>query len=508
MKTPGHRGAAVAAVSMLAALALSPATARRPAYPGLSSFLARALGVTPGPAPATPPSAYPPAPRALAAPDVLSETNVMRAGDVVERQDLSADPPILSCNPGKQTAQNETTIAVNPSDPDNLVGGTNDYRLYNPRIFRFDGAGGVYTSFDGGRTWRIGLLPGLVKWNRAAPGPYETAGDPAVAAGPGGVFWYANIAFDRTFDHSGIAVSRSTNGGLTWTTRFVVRDSGGQILNDKEWVAADPRNPNVAYVTWSRFVSGLQATIVLSKTVDGGRQWSKPAVISTLPVNQGSVVQVGRDGRVHVVWAAGLVALAYAVSDDGGATFETRILAPISVIDEVLLGSSFRASSLPGFALDGDALHVVWPNWNGVSADVVYVRSTDGGATWSLPAVLGPLEGDQFMPWVGASNGRVAVSWFDRAERNDRYIVGAVVSRDAGASWSDRVTLTSATSDAGRGNRSGENCDIFIGDYGGIAVGRDGVAHPLWTDVRDGNSPGDPATTADQDPYTARIPIR
>src|SRR5581483_1014662 len=35
----------------------------------------------------------------------------------------------LGCN----TAQNETTIAVNPQNPWNLVAGTNDYRVFNTR---------------------------------------------------------------------------------------------------------------------------------------------------------------------------------------------------------------------------------------------------------------------------------------------------------------------------------------------------------------------------------------
>jgi hypothetical protein len=44
----------------------------------------------------------------------------------------------LGCN----TAQNETTIAVNPSNPRNLVAGTNDYRVFNTREGRNDGLRG------------------------------------------------------------------------------------------------------------------------------------------------------------------------------------------------------------------------------------------------------------------------------------------------------------------------------------------------------------------------------
>ncbi|HEY4024101.1 MAG TPA: exo-alpha-sialidase, partial [Pseudonocardiaceae bacterium] len=39
---------------------------------------------------------------------------------------------------GCDTAQNETTIAVNPANPRNIVSGTNDYRVFNTREARND----------------------------------------------------------------------------------------------------------------------------------------------------------------------------------------------------------------------------------------------------------------------------------------------------------------------------------------------------------------------------------
>ena len=43
---------------------------------------------------------------------------------------------------------------------------------------------------------------------------------------------------------------------------------------------------------------------------------------------------------------------------------------------------------------------------------------------------------------------------------------------------------------------------VFIGDYTGMAVGSDGVAHSMWTDFR-----GNPGTTKpNQDAVTAAVP--
>jgi len=50
---------------------------------------------------------------------------------------------------GCSSPQNETTIVVNPSNPQNLVGGANDYRVFNTRENRNDSSGWAYASVDG-----------------------------------------------------------------------------------------------------------------------------------------------------------------------------------------------------------------------------------------------------------------------------------------------------------------------------------------------------------------------
>src|SRR2546425_4477001 len=66
------------------------------------------------------------------------------------------------------TAQNETPVAVNPLNPDNIITGANDWN-YN------DGCA-VNASFDGGHTWTPtlpnGFIPALTKFTNdpAVPG--------------------------------------------------------------------------------------------------------------------------------------------------------------------------------------------------------------------------------------------------------------------------------------------------------------------------------------------------
>src|SRR6266571_4709639 len=474
----------------------------------LSGLPAQSRGPRAAFLPVTRGRAYPLAAVSAASVATGANVNVIGSNDVVQ-QGIINGVHVYTCNPGKDTAQNETTIASSGST---LVAGTNDYRLYEPSENRYDSSGGFYRSTDGGTGWSAGFLPGLVRADTAAPGPYESAGDPAVVSGPAGTFWYANIAFDRTDAANSVAVSRSTNGGASWSTHFVVQtpaNQGTAIFNDKEWIGADPSDStgNTAYVTWTLY-KGSSSAIVISKTTDGGVTWSAPHRISNVFTDdQGSTVVVSKTGTVYVTFETfngSTDSVAFAVSTDGGATFTTRLIAPVSDIPSPLPGATFRDDSFPALALDGSTLHVVWSNWNGTNADVVYMRSTNGGASWSSPVTIGGGAGDQFFPWIAARNGVAYASWMNRAS-GDTYSIAGAASTNGGASWSSPVTLSTATSDVQSGNAFGfPNCAFsFIGDYSGITVDSSGVGHSLWTDIR--FDPFDPPGNADQDPFTATL---
>lgn len=486
-----------------------PAAAGSPHFHfALSGLPAQSRGPRAAALPVTRGMTYRSAARSAASVTTGPNVDVVGSNDVVQQGTING-VRVFTCNPGKDTAQNETTIAASGST---LVAGANDYRLYEPSEDRYDSSGGFYRSANGGRTWSAGLLPGLVRADTAAPGPYESAGDPAVVAGPNGTFWYANIAFDRSDAANSVAASRSADGGKTWSTHFVVQTSataGKRIFNDKEWIAADPTDPtgNTAYVTWTLFKNRSSA-IVISKTTNGGLTWSVPKKVSSLfSTTEGSTVVVGKDGTVYVTFEAFTGsgdAVAFAVSHNGGGTFTTKLVAPINDIPSPLPGATFRDNSFPALALDGSTLHVVWSNWNGTDADVVYMRSTNGGATWSAPVTIGGGTGDQFFPAIAARNGTIYASWFNRGS-GDTYTIAGAASANGGATWSAPATVSTATSDVQAGNEfSFPNCAAnFIGDYSGVTVDSNGVGHSLWTDIR--TDQFDPPNNADQDPFTATI---
>src|SRR2546428_3615082 len=114
-------------------------------------------------------------------------------------------------------SQNESPLAVNPTNEMNMITGNNDWN-YN------DGCG-MNVTFDAGKTWTPslpnGFLPGITKFtndpNVAGTGAYDAGGDPAVAFGPDGTAYFVCQAFNFTPPFAiAMLANRSTDGGKTW----------------------------------------------------------------------------------------------------------------------------------------------------------------------------------------------------------------------------------------------------------------------------------------------------
>jgi hypothetical protein len=463
---------------------------------------------------------------------------------------------------GCSAAQNETTIAVNPFNPRNLVAGSNDYRVFNARENRNDGSGWAYTSFDGGATWKDVQLPHLT-FQTGATGALsymDSAGDPAIAFGPHNTVYYANLVFSRAVppdgqqQASGLAVSVSHDGGLTWDEPSILQLDGvtatGQptptyVFNDKEWIAADPTTGTV-YVTWTKFTytqegEYIESPIVVKKSTNFGRTWSETHRVAPglagfaggiTPFDQGSNPQVGRDGTLYVAYEASVCetadcdaaddhdAVVVATSRDGGRTFRNEEVALDFDFPATLTGENFRLDSFPLMAYDWltDRLWITWADdRNGVyddegqsvktNGDVFVVGSRKGSTGWGRPLQVGSAQ-DEFFPGVAAFAGRVAVSYYTR--RFDPNGVGLDFAYSVG--WGTGIggaplrRITTQTSDPriqflGFDEEGNEIQGVFIGDYTDIDIGVDLKIHPCWTDFR-----GRPGVTApNQDVYTQTI---
>ena len=334
----------------------------------------------------------------------------------------SVQPPDVTVNGDTAAApQNETAIAVDPTNPNRIVAGANDYvsRTWpctisgTPCSALGDGYSGTYFSNDGGQTWcctatdpsHLGtLIPGV---ERLTGGIYDAGGDPSVAFDSHGTPYYAGLGFDRTAAPNTVTVSRGTfsGGNLTWSApTFINATTSPAILNDKEWIAVDANASSPfrdrVYVTWTRFKFNakngnyVQSPIFFVSSSDGGHTFTAPkSIAGNVLYGQGSRPVVGPDGTVYVFWDgstrhATLDSTYMVKSSDGGATWSQPV--EVSPLNEIglLHDTAFRNNGFPAAAAapNGD-LYVTWnTDTASIGSVAVYSKSTNGGATWSAPA--------------------------------------------------------------------------------------------------------------------------
>ena len=381
--------------------------------------------------------------------------------------------------------QNETVISVNPQDPLNLIGGANDYRAGSVKC-------GYYASQDGGQTWTDGVLGGTVH-------PFQ--GDPVVAFCNNGEAVYVCLSFIGAFQAHGLFAYNSSDGGLNWSgPNTIVNRQNGFPFADRPWAECDRTNgsfANRAYVSWSEFGAGTR--IVLRFSVDGGATWSTNRNVSDGTSTQGSHIAIGPQGQVYVAWSdSGRIG--FDRSLDGGASFGTDVFP--STVNSISSDPVFRRNSHPAIAADRSSgshsgnVYIAWADDRNGDPDILFVRSVDGGTTWSTPTLINddrPGTGaDQWFPSLYVDpKGRVIATWYDRRQTPGErpYEIWGAISRDGGQTFDTNFVLTEEMSN---GALNG-----FIGDYSDTTATEDRL-YALWTDLRAG--------TGETDAYTDTYP--
>jgi hypothetical protein len=264
---------------------------------------------------------------------------------------------------GRGQAQNETTVAQNPSNPRQIVGAYNDYR-------RGDGTCGAAFSGNGGQNWTDTTLPtGFTRggaFGGAAREYWQGGGDPSVAWDSRGNAYLACQLFERgpgttnnPDQSSSVYVFRSTgDGGASWDfpgrPAIETFTTIGAPFNDKPYMtidnhAASPFRDRI-YVTWTIFDADGTAYIWEVHSDDYGQSFSSPVLVSG---------------------TSSLCSNTFGVPTPQGACNENQYSDPFTGPD--------------------GALYVAFSNFNNTVTgqdnrnQVLLVRSTDGGQTFGAP---------------------------------------------------------------------------------------------------------------------------
>ncbi len=406
--------------------------------------------------------------------------------------------------------QNETTIAINPTNPRNLVAGSITFET---------GAGecAAYASTDRGKTWTHQVLP-----NAAG---FLLAGDPVVAFDRSGTAYFLCMNLNR--DGAGNAIQhtqyvyRSTDGGQVWGAPVIAIGSAMANTDDKGHLAVDDHASSAfagnVYVANTRLNTGK---IRFARSTDGGLSFLPDQPVNDADIGFPANIAVGVDGAVYVSWARELsgspgdsVAIMLDKSTDGGATFgaltggtDHQIKAGGVVDDGEVRAYPLRGNGSPVLGThpaDPNVVYAVWaqdpPGTD--DSDVVFSRSLDGGNTWLSPIRVNKDVNpageffSQFWPTIAVdpTDGEIDVVWYSDVNDPNRTDATPLVdlyfasSTDGGASFGPSVRVSPTSSSP---QPSG-----FFGDYIGIdALG--GVAHPIWTDTTlGGQGDQDVATT-------------
>ena len=337
-------------------------------------------------------------------------------------------------------AANEPSICVDPNNPNRMSIG---WRQFDSVASNFREAGFAYTT-NGGTRW---IAPGVLQNN-------VFRSDPVLNSDTAGRFFYLSLLQNFFVD-----LWRSITGGQSWT--MVGPADGG----DKQWFTIDNTNSSghgFQYQCWSTDGNNFGGR-QFSRSTNGGLSWMNPINIpnsprwGTLDVDSNGILFIG-----GVNLNTGQIWCVRSTNARNGAvvpTFDqiTRVNLGGDIVfgepinPEGLVGQVFLAVDRSGSSTNNNVymLASVQPSGTSTGSDVMFVRSTDAGHTFSAPRRINddPVNHAKWH-WFGAlsvaPSGRIDSVWYDM--RNSPNNVTSQLfysySTDGGNSWSPNVAVS------------------------------------------------------------------
>jgi hypothetical protein len=338
-------------------------------------------------------------------------------------------------------AANEPSISMDPTNPSRMAIG---WRQFDTIASNFREAGYGHTT-DGGITW---TFPGVLQ-----DGLFRS--DPVTTSDETGIFFYNSLRSDG-FSFFCTDIWRSTDGGAAWT---LISGKQGAIGGDKQWFTIDKTGgPGHGF----QYQANDQASCdigIFNRSTDAGITWETPIgipnepIFGTLDVDSNGNLYVGGEG-VGGFWCAR--------SSNAQIGNQTPVFDQNTPVD---LGGQLVGGGINPGGLDGQAFLAVDHSGTATNdyiymlasveppgrstTDVMFARSTDGGATFSEPVRINDDGNPSKWHWFGtfsvAPNGRLDAVWYDNRNANnfDSQLFYSY-STDAGVTWAPNVPVSNS----------------------------------------------------------------
>jgi hypothetical protein len=426
----------------------------------------------------------------------------------------------VSQRPGNES---EETVAVNPTNPRNIVIVTN---VDHPAAGLFEGV-----SFDGGTTWTTKLI-----------GDNDNLGD--ACCDPSLSFdRYGNLFMTYLYNvELKVPIALSTDGGLHFNliANIVKPPKQGLSASGERGLFRFVDQPTITAgvgEVWMVFNGGGPIVATGAKVSGLGHVggFITPEVVPGTNNCTYGDVSIGPKGQVMQVCSLtesgqGGGKLFVNVDPDGlgPAGFGSRVFVAethVGGFDFIPAQPDRSVDAEPGLAWDrtggphNGRVYLVYtleqPNESN-NMDI-YVRFSDNdGATWSSPVRVNDdhTKNSQFLPKISLdpTSGNLAVVWYDSREDlgtggsgdtdgvpNDDAQFWGAFSTDGGRTFTANTQISAGTSNS---HDSGNAIDY--GDYTGLSF-YGGIAHPAWADNSNSTGSNPDGTLHGLDIYTAGV---
>ena len=339
-------------------------------------------------------------------------------------------------------AANEPSISVAPTDGNKMVIGWRQFNSINSDFRQ----GGWGNTTDAGTHW---TFPGVLENN-------VFRSDPVTLANEAGDFFYLSLQSDQAQSFFCDDVWKSITGGQNWT------QGGPAHGGDKEWFTIDRTGGpghGFQYQFWTGFFScdGGQ----FSRSTDGGGvTWQTPINIPNSP--QWGTLDVDSNGNLFLGGEGNtFYCIRSSNAQIGNQTPIFDRVTPVNMGGDLtqggingigLCGQTFLAVDRSGGVTNNNVYMVasVLPTGRSTT-DVMFVRSTDGGQTFTAPHRINDDPTPQTKwHWLGtfavAPNGRLDVVWYDtrNAPNNIDTQLFYTWSTDGGTTWAANIPVSNS----------------------------------------------------------------